>query len=206
MAINETLPVIESPVCDGLPVAQTALAKTSRNLLAASYRYADTDQQLGKPLAAKEFATSQRATPQPVASTLRATSPDDQPVSAAHEEPLAAAAQDKVPTPDVPTDAVVPQIPGGATDMGQQFSQIMGTTQSFVQNMYQTVQGSAQNQPLTDEVLDEDKETDFDAEETRDEEFVDGAAPGVEAGEKVPTGVGVDSPGGQAMSARETDR
>lgn len=199
VAINETLPVIESPVIEGLPVVQTALAKTASNLLAAAYRYADTDQQLGKPLAQQEFVTSRG-----VAQSSRDAGQADQQASMAQEGLGETPAADPPPQPDVPSD-LVPKVPGNAAEMGQQFSQIMGTTQSFVQSISQTAQGASQNQPLADQVLEDGERSDTDEEEQPVEDVVDGAAPGDEAGQKVPTGVGVDAPGGQAMTAREAD-
>lgn len=45
-ALNETLPIIESPVIDGLPAIKTAVARTGSNITAAAQIYADTDQRL----------------------------------------------------------------------------------------------------------------------------------------------------------------
>lgn len=200
VAINETLPVIESPVIEGLPVVQAALAKTASNLLAAAYRYADTDQQLSRPLAQQEFVTSRG-----VAQGSSAASQADQPVSMTQSEPEETPAADQPPHPAVPSDALQ-EASGNAAEMGQQFNQIMGTAGTFTQSIFQSAQGASQSQPLADQALEDGEKTDTDEEEQPVEEVVDGAAPGDEAGQKVPTGVGVDAPGGQAMTAKEADR
>lgn len=200
VAINESLPVIESPVSDGLPVAQSALAKTAANLLEAAYRYADTDQQLGRPLHQQEFATTRG-----VAQSSPATSQSDRRASMAKSELKETPAADQKPHPAVPSD-VLPQAPGNAAELGQQFNQIMGTAQTFTQSIFQSPQGASQNQPLEDRVLEDGQRTDTDEEEHPADEVVDGAAPGDEARQRVPTGVGVDAPGVQANTARGADR
>lgn len=57
-AINETLPIIESPVVDGLPDAQTALINTGSKIATAADMYAETDQLLGEHVGAVQFLTA----------------------------------------------------------------------------------------------------------------------------------------------------
>lgn len=47
-AIDETLPVIESPVIDGLPAVKTAVTRTGSSIVAAAGMYADADHALGE--------------------------------------------------------------------------------------------------------------------------------------------------------------
>ena len=54
-AINETLPIIESPVVDGLPDVQTALTNTASKIVTAADMYAETDQLLGEHVGTVEF-------------------------------------------------------------------------------------------------------------------------------------------------------
>jgi hypothetical protein len=75
-AINKTMPIIESPVVEGLPDAQTALSNTGSKIVAAADMYAETDQLLGEHVGAVQF--------------LAAGAP--QPADAATGQPLSAAA------------------------------------------------------------------------------------------------------------------
>ncbi len=75
-AINETLPIIESPVVDGLPDVQTALTNTASKIVTAADMYAETDQLLGEHVGTVEFLAA----------------PDQQPTAAAPEQPVSAAA------------------------------------------------------------------------------------------------------------------
>jgi hypothetical protein len=55
-AINQTLPIIESPVVDGLPDAQTAVTNTGSKIVTAAEMYAETDQLLGEHVGVVQFA------------------------------------------------------------------------------------------------------------------------------------------------------
>ncbi|WAC89312.1 hypothetical protein [Mycobacterium sp. Aquia_213] len=54
-AINVTMPMIESPVTEGLPAAQAAITATGNKIAAAARMYAETDQKLGDQLAQAQF-------------------------------------------------------------------------------------------------------------------------------------------------------
>jgi len=54
-AINETLPIIESPVTDGLPKVEAALTRTGSSIVVAAGLYADTDQRLGEHVGSVQF-------------------------------------------------------------------------------------------------------------------------------------------------------
>lgn len=49
-AINETLPIIESPVIEGLPAVKAAVTRTGSSITAGADMYAETDQTLGQYL------------------------------------------------------------------------------------------------------------------------------------------------------------
>jgi hypothetical protein len=74
-AINQTLPIIESPVVDGLPDAQTAVTNTGSKIVAAADMYAETDQLLGEHVGTVQFLAARgqqpagAATEQPVSAT-----------------------------------------------------------------------------------------------------------------------------------------
>ena len=54
-AIKETLPIIESPVTEGLPAVKAALTRTGASIAAAAGIYSDTDQRLGDHVNRVEF-------------------------------------------------------------------------------------------------------------------------------------------------------
>jgi hypothetical protein len=62
-AVNQTLPIIESPVVEGLPDAQTALTNTGSKIVAAAGRYAETDQLLGEHVGTVQFLAARDQQP-----------------------------------------------------------------------------------------------------------------------------------------------
>lgn len=62
-AINETLPIIESPVVEGLPTAEAALAQTGSKISAAATMYADADHMLGQRIDEVQFLASASESP-----------------------------------------------------------------------------------------------------------------------------------------------
>jgi hypothetical protein len=74
-AINETLPIIESPVVDGLPDAQAALTNTASKIVTAADMYAETDQLLGEHVGTVQFlaARDQQPTDAATGQTVGAT-------------------------------------------------------------------------------------------------------------------------------------
>ena len=54
-AINETLPVVESPVRSGLPAIKAAVTRTGSTIVTAAHIYAETDQTLGGHVGTTEF-------------------------------------------------------------------------------------------------------------------------------------------------------
>jgi hypothetical protein len=69
-AINETLPIIESPVVSGLPDVQAALTNTGSKIVTAADRYAETDQLLGEHVGKVQFLAAREP-----AGTASATAP-----------------------------------------------------------------------------------------------------------------------------------
>src|ERR1700753_4026180 len=62
-AINVTMPIIESPVIDGLPEVQAALTNTGTKIIAAADRYAETDQLLGENAGAVQCLAADKQQP-----------------------------------------------------------------------------------------------------------------------------------------------
>jgi hypothetical protein len=142
-AINVTMPIIESPVIDGLPDVQAALTNTGSKIVTAADRYAETDQLLGEHVGTVQFSAA--------GGQQLAGARTDQPVNAAADRLLGAEAAeknpdeaadkrpDKKPHPPVPvnvdqlsatTQAAQPLTQGmqGIMSGVQQFSSGMGNT------------------------------------------------------------------------------
>ena len=126
-AINETMPVIESPVLDGLPAVKAALGRTGSNIAAAADLYAETDQILGEHVGAVQFAAASErkagGVPDGTADRLLAGKDDKSKDDKSKDDK---SGDDKKPTPK-PKPAPVPDF--------NQISQIGQATQPFTQGM-----------------------------------------------------------------------
>ncbi len=125
-AVNATLPIIESPVTDGLPAVKAALTKTGSSIADAAGMYTDTDQRLGDHLTQVQFL----AAGQPAPGGASAEKPDGAPA----DEP----AEDKKPSP--PKSTPQPAMPMPQLD---QMAGTAGTLGSVMQGM-QGAMGSMQ--------------------------------------------------------------
>jgi hypothetical protein len=145
-AINETLPIIESPVIDGLRDAKTALTKTGSNIATAAGMYAETDQRLGDHLSGVQFLA---AGEKPAGgATTDQTGQFGQTASA----PAAVASQVGQVASQVGQAAQLPPVPpqleGVASQVGQvapQVSQMAGTVSPLAQNVSQVSQSISQS-------------------------------------------------------------
>lgn len=182
-AVNETMPVIESPVLEGMPVAGAALVKTASNMSAAAGMYADADHLLGRPLAEQEFA----ALPSVAGRRADAAPADQQAFGASSDESQGEAAADQPADTAAPSPRdVLQELPPAVMELAPQVNQIASTAGTFTQSIVQGVQGTTQNQPLTGQL---------DAEPEEQPEQTEGAAPGAQESEGVPIPVGVDATG-----------
>ncbi|ORV57804.1 hypothetical protein AWC05_00305 [Mycobacterium florentinum] len=100
-AINETLPIIESPVVKGLPEAQAALTNTGSKMVTAADMYAQTDQRLGENVGKVQFlaASEPGATDQPAGAA-----PNLLGAETADKKPDDGKKPDKKPQPAVPSN------------------------------------------------------------------------------------------------------
>jgi hypothetical protein len=131
-AINETLPIIESPMVDGLPDAQTALTNTGTKIVTAADMYAETDQLLGEHVGTVQFLAARDQQP-----TGAAT---EQPVSATAGQLLGAESADK--KSDETADKKANPTPAVPTNLNQ-LSAMTQATQPVTQGL-QTVMSSVQ--------------------------------------------------------------
>ncbi|WP_322858118.1 hypothetical protein U8D42_22990 [Mycobacterium europaeum] len=132
-AINETLPVIESPVIKGLPAVESAVTRTGSSIVSAAGMYAETDQALGEHVGGARFlaAAQTPATGQPTGQLLRATADESKDKDGKAPEP------EPKPQPDKkgqPADIAAPvaQLSGMGQALGP-VTQGMQTIMSSVQ-------------------------------------------------------------------------
>lgn len=181
-AINETLPIIESPVTDGLPALQAALKKTGSSIAAAAGIYADTDSRLGDHLTQVQFLAAGEE-PADCAS-------EDRPTGTPVDDPE----DGKKPSPPKPT----PQPDGSMPQLGQ-LAGAAGSLGSVMQGMQGAMGSMAGGGPTPAQLADSDKKdpsSDDEArlvDETKSDEGkgqpgpdAEGAAPGAGASENVP--------------------
>jgi hypothetical protein len=134
-AINVTMPIIESPVVDGLPDVQAALTNTGSKIVAAADKYAETDQLLGEHVGTVQFSAAREQQP-----TGAAT---DQPASGLASRRLGAETGDKKTddTPDKKPDKkpspAVPNNPDQAAAMAQAAQPLTQGMQSIMSGMQQ---------------------------------------------------------------------
>jgi hypothetical protein len=203
-AINETLPVIESPVIDGLRDAKTALTMTGSNIATAAGMYADTDERLGARLSQDQFLGASEegargADQRAAAKTYTATA------SAAADQPPEGETPSTPGTPASPLDSIAPQLAALPSQLGQMTGP-MGTLSQSMQGVMSSVQGAAGSMPAggpasaaqltgdgttTDQpagqaqLVDESVKTD-NGNEQQPEALAEGAAPGEQSSEGVP--------------------
>jgi hypothetical protein len=133
-AINETLPIIESPVVDGLPDAQTALTNTGSKVVTAADMYAETDQLLGEHVGTVQFlaAPDQRST----------GAPTEQPVSATAGQLSGTETADKKSDETADTEPDTAPSEAVPTNLNQ-LSAVMQATQPVTQGL-QSIMSSVQ--------------------------------------------------------------
>jgi hypothetical protein len=130
-AINETLPIIESPVIKGLPEAQAALTNTGTKIVTAADMYAQTDQRLGENVSTVQFlaASEPGGTDQPasaVSNLLGAQTTDKKDDDKDGKKP-----GDKTPQPAVPSNSLgqLSAMSQAAQPLSQGLQTIMSTAQ-----------------------------------------------------------------------------
>jgi hypothetical protein len=186
-AINETLPIIESPVVEGLPFVKAALTRTGSNIATAAGMYTEADQLLGGHLSQVQFLAT-----------------GAKPAGGASADQFARA------TADQPIDGETPSTPEPAPQPGQSVPQLgqlagtAGTMGTVAQNVMQGAQGAIGSMPgsgpmpaqlatdstKTDQPAGDQAqlvdETKTDEEEQQPEALAEGAAPGDKTLESIP--------------------
>jgi hypothetical protein len=139
-AINETLPIIESPAIDGLRDAKAALTKTGSKIAVAAGMYAETDQRLGEHLNRVQFlaADQRRAVAK---SDQLAGAKADQPAGGGTAGQAVDAESPSTPQPATQLDQLVPQL----GQVAPQVSQMVGAVSPLAQNVSQVSQSISQS-------------------------------------------------------------
>jgi hypothetical protein len=167
-AINATLPVIESPVIDGLRDAPAALTKTGSNIVAAATMYAETDRTLGEHVGKVQFVSSAAgpAANQLMGAAADKPSDDESPAIPEPAAPVANPVFDQIPTQ-------LGQVAAAAAAMApltQNMQTVMSTVQGATGGM-----GSAGSPPA--QLADDTGKADGEEEQPADS-LADGAASG----------------------------
>ncbi|MCV7117894.1 hypothetical protein H7I93_11860 [Mycobacterium nebraskense] len=182
-AINATLPIIESPVTDGLPAVKAALTKTGSSIAAAAGMYTDTDQRLGDHLNQVQFLAAAK---EPAGGSSGDKPETDKPKDGDKPGPSKPTPQPGMPTPQLG------EMGGAGGSLGSVMQGMQGAMGSL-----QGMQGAGATPQLADSnkkdqsPADEDRlvdESKADEEDGRPEAHADGAAPGAETAEKAPAG------------------
>lgn len=157
-AINVTMPIIESPVVDGLPDVQAALTNTASKIVAAADRYAETDQLLGEHVGTVQFSAAREQQPTDAVT--------DQPASAPASRRLGAETADKKTddTPDKKPDKkpspVVPANPNQAAAMAQAAQPLTQGMQSIMSGVQQFSGGMGNTGASSAKLADDTKKGD----------------------------------------------
>jgi len=169
-AISEVLPTIETPVIDGLPVAEAALKKTATDMATAADLYDETDAASAGEVAGTQFNSDGTA------ARMKTTSTDTEkpPPSASQQlsEKLASLAE-KLPSAEQ-----------SAQLLGQMAPMMGSVSQSLsgqVQGLISKAQASGQNPPAPPaaDTTAEDTKTEEEKKAEEEQKAADAAAAGV---------------------------
>jgi ESX secretion-associated protein EspJ len=135
-AINVTMPIIESPVTDGLRDVQAALTNTGSKIVTAADRYAETDQLLGEHVSTVQFLAASAQQPAGDATEKSATAPASRQLGAEtadkKTDPTGDKKPDKTPQPAAQTN--LNQL-SALTQAAQPLTQGMQSMMSSMQGM-----------------------------------------------------------------------
>jgi ESX secretion-associated protein EspJ len=203
-AVNQTSPIIESPVIAGLPAVEAAIKRTGFSIVTAAGLYAETDQALAEHVDSVQFsATAQR-------SAVRASTPAL--MSATATQPADGETPSE-PAPEPQPDNAVPGFDDINTSLGQLngVAQALGPVTQTLQSIMSSVQqatGSMGNTGASPAQLADD--TEREQSPTEEAQLVDeasktddGAAPGDRALEGVPLQPSTSRPTETARSGLE---
>jgi hypothetical protein len=136
-AINEVLPTIETPVIDGLPVAEAALEKTASNMATAADLYDETDSASAGDIAGTQFNSDDTTARRRTTSTKRPAVND---TGADSKKPVASAFEQLSGQLSEQLDSLAEKLPS-AEEAAQQLGQMAPMMGSMSQSLSGQVQG-----------------------------------------------------------------
>jgi hypothetical protein len=183
-AINVTLPIIESPVIEGLPAVDAAVKQTGSSIVTAAELYVETDQALGEHVGNVALLSAANRTTAGVAAAQSAGAAADE--TKDDEKP-------GTPEPEPEPDKAIP----GFDNINSSLGQLSGLTQALnpvtqqLQSIMSSVQQAAGNSgatpaQLADDTGDAEQSPTEEAQLADQEAAADGAAPADQELERAP--------------------
>ena len=182
-AINEVLPTIETPVIDGLPVAEAALEKTASNMATAADLYDETDSASAGDIAGTQFnsddTTARKKTTPPDTPAANDTGADTVTPAASAFEQLSEQLSEQL-------DSLAEKLPSAeeaAQQLGQMAPMMGSVSQSLsgqVQGLMSKAQAGGQNPPAPPaaDTSVEDAKTEEEKKAEEEQKAADAAAAG----------------------------
>jgi hypothetical protein len=179
-AINEVLPTIETPVIDGLPLAEAALKKTASNMATAAGRYDETDSKSAGDITGTQFNSDDTTARRRTTSTKRPAVND---TGAGTKKPVASAFEQLSGQLSEQLDSLAEQLPSAeeaAQQLGQMAPMMGSMSQSLsgqVQGLMSKAQAGSQNPPGPDTTV-QDAKTEEEKKAEEEQNAADAAAAG----------------------------
>ncbi len=182
-AINEVLPTIETPVIDGLPVAEAALKKTATDMATAADRYDETDAASAGDVAGTQFNSDDTTAREKTGS---AATPAANDTGADTAKPAASAFEQLSGQLSEQLDSLAGKLPSAeeaAQQLGQMAPMMGSMSQSLsgqVQGLMSKAQAGGQNPsaPPAPDTTVEDAKTEEEKKAEEEQKAVDAAAAG----------------------------
>ena len=182
-AINQVLPTIETPVIDGLPVAEAALKKTASDMATAADRYDETDSASAGDIAGTQFnsddTTARKKTTPPDTPAANDAGADTATSGVSAFEQLSGQLSEQL-------DSLAEKLPSAeeaAQQLGQMAPMMGSATQSLsgqVQGLMSKAQAGGQNPPAPPaaDTSVEDAKTEEEKKAEEEQKAADAAAAG----------------------------
>jgi len=179
-AINQVLPTIETPVIDGLPLAEAALKKTASNMATAADLYDETDSKSAGDITGTQFnsddTTARKKTTPPDTPAANDTGADTVTPAASAFEQLSEQLSEHL-------DSLAEKLPTAeeaAQQLGQMAPMMGSVSQSLsgqVQGLMSKAQAGSQNPPGPDTTV-QDAKTEEEKKAEEEQKAADAAAAG----------------------------
>jgi len=179
-AINQVLPTIETPVIDGLPLAEAALKKTASNMATAAGRYDETDSKSAGDITGTQFNSDDTTARKRTTSTKRPAVND---TGAGTKKPVASASEQLAGQLSEKLASLADNLPTAeeaAQQLGQMAPMMGSVSQGLsgqVQGLMSKAQAGSQNPPGPDTTV-QDAKTEEEKKAEEEQNAADAAAAG----------------------------